>query len=53
MLVGADLVTLYNHLDRLAIKTDGKSIKVLVEIRKKDKRWSLLYESEVKDSIKM
>ena len=40
MLANADLVTLYDHLFRLALETDATIIKILAKLRKREKRWS-------------
>lgn len=39
MLANADLVTLHDHVLRLAVETDTKIIKVLARLREQEKRW--------------
>ena len=50
-LTNANLVSLHDHIYRLSIETDAKCVKELVKIRKADKRWAPVYESEVETSI--
>lgn len=53
MLANADLVTLHDHLFRLALETDATIIKILAKLRKREKRWSDIYEEEVNSSIQL
>ena len=53
MLANADLVTLHDHILRLAVETDTKIIKVLARLREQEKRWPDKYEEEVNLSIRL